>query len=64
MACAARLPRELLTERGARALTHIVNLIEAPSDRATVVLAGFVEVSAVVGATLSFAPRTKGDAER
>lgn len=49
MARAARLPLELMTERGARALTHFVNLLDS-GDGGVIVLASFVEAPATVGA--------------
>lgn len=61
MARAARLPLELLTERGAHALTHFVNLLEAPADGGIVVLASFVEAPAVVGAGITPAPHAGGE---
>ena len=61
MGRAARLPLTLAAEDGAVALTHFVNLLEAPGDGGIVVLAAFVEAPAVVGALLAPVARTGGD---
>jgi hypothetical protein len=61
MARAARLPLVLTTESGAHALTHFVNLLEAPADGGIIVLVSFVEASALVGAALAPALRDGGE---
>ncbi|HEY2374990.1 MAG TPA: hypothetical protein VGH98_03355 [Gemmatimonadaceae bacterium] len=50
IARAARLPLSLVDERGAAAHAAFVNLLEAPADERVVVVAGFEDTLAGVGA--------------